>query len=1214
MPAGESEDRANTRERFNEVFKKYTDSEKKKLKKKNPETKETIVLQTLTKNLNLEKDTEDDETILQNTYHPEQGSPRYTKNKRREREVAEKVNINNSRNQEEIQPSKGKRKSKRELPSLPVPEDTTSYSQQDADASKSEITLESDDVGGGKEPKRRSKKGKSKGDAEAKAESQTEDSEDKLLAEYQQQIAQEEERTLKKTQVKTEEDSSASHSVLLNNDVGKKKKKKLKSVITESDVGDEDEGANQDVDAEHETESKGKKKKKKKKQVVKEEGETEAEAPQKRVFDDSLVLGVYVHRTDRLKSDLLISHPMVKIHVVDENTGQYVKKEDSHRPVSSFYEQENVDHILPIMTQPFDFKKNKSIIPEWQEQIIFNERFAHFVQQNDESPRVILFFEILDFITMEEARANVDVDKHERGFRKIAWAFLKLVGTNGVLNIDSKLRLQLFCPPPRAKRQHKTIEVVEWWRKHPRIKYTSTLYVTVKGIKLPEHVDPSIRSMMALQEERGSTSYSELQNEVTKKSLTQPQDNKPPVLRWSRLPGQVCRIPNKPMLAFRGGQMGCFTVLFSHAGTLLAAACADRDAFPVVVYEIPSGKVLAAFNGHLKIVYDLCWSRDDRSLLSASSDGTVREWNVERLLGTAQKVLPHPSFVYCAQYHPTAQNLVVTGGYDSLVRVWRLDVDDVNGRLLQEFEGHNSFINTVCFDSEGRRMFSADNTGLIIVWKTSVNDRKQRQPCHHWCIEKKIGESDLNGIPINMLQLHPNGRCLLIHAKDSVLRMMDLRILAVKKYTGATNYRERIYSTFTPCGNFIFSGSEDGMAYVWNTDTGDQVAVYSELCYRTALHSVSFHPHENMVAFCAFGQSQPVHVYLYDRKVSQLEAHNIKALSRSASGDTKTVTNTPDPPVFQDTSASSAMDQYAQATRIALKMQCVKEQLDSVLEPHKRSSASGYIYETEKLCITHTRRSVVLDTGTMGLNASLPPPSLLSPHSKLQLSGSLAEQFIPQAALSTQNRRFSPVGQRLKGASSFRLQTTLPDHISSGVHVETGSAPVQQIVVSLYDYRANRSDELTIRRGDVIHVLYKDNDSWWFGRLANGQQGYFLSSYVEDQRDFSEEVTQSVEAHAVVSEEAVERSTPTRVSAAITSSGELRFLSEPTLSDTDPELTDAKAKRKKKVKKPGPSSQATFSDPDASGSAGSRRRVRSKERPLPKRPTGRTNSAFEPDT
>ena len=42
------------------------------------------------------------------------------------------------------------------------------------------------------------------------------------------------------------------------------------------------------------------------------------------------------------------------------------------------------------------------------------------------------------------------------------------------------------------------------------------------------------------------------------------------------------------------------------------------------VYEIPSGTVLAVFSGHLSVVYDLCWSRDDRSLLSASSDGTVR--------------------------------------------------------------------------------------------------------------------------------------------------------------------------------------------------------------------------------------------------------------------------------------------------------------------------------------------------------------------------------------------------------------------------------------------------------------------------------------------------------------------------------------------------------------------------------------------------------------
>lgn len=66
----------------------------------------------------------------------------------------------------------------------------------------------------------------------------------------------------------------------------------------------------------------------------------------------------------------------------------------SHRPVSSFYEQESVEHILPIITQPFDFKKNKSTVPEWDEQIIFNERFGYFLQDNHEGPRVMLFFEV----------------------------------------------------------------------------------------------------------------------------------------------------------------------------------------------------------------------------------------------------------------------------------------------------------------------------------------------------------------------------------------------------------------------------------------------------------------------------------------------------------------------------------------------------------------------------------------------------------------------------------------------------------------------------------------------------------------------------------------------------------------------------------------------------------------------------------------------------
>ncbi|KAG7263157.1 hypothetical protein CRUP_038030, partial [Coryphaenoides rupestris] len=1370
----ESEARARTRERINEVLKKYTDPPpgKKKLKKKTPEPQsESIVLQTLKKTLDLEKDTgAEDETALQNTYRPEQGSPRFTKNRRREKEATgdqKVINVDHSGADEDNDDS---------LRFTP---------QKDVSIRGADASTEPEEEEGRRRPSRKGRGGRGRGGGEggaraaaAAAEEEEEkeeavswraDGEDELLHQYRRRITQEEEEGEGQGGARGQKKTFSSNAVPLNNEVGKKKKKKLKSAAAptaaESDIGDHQEDVEQGVaDTEtNQSEARGKRKKKRK-QVVVEESDAEVEAgaeeelPQQQALDDpSLVLGVFIHRTDRLQTDLRLSHPMVKVHVVDELTGH-------QRPVSSFYEQEGVDHVLPIMTQPFHFKQNKSTVPEWEEQIVFNERFGHFLRDHGDAPRVILFFEVLDFMTMEEAKARANADKQERGFRKVAWAFLKLVGTNGVLNVDSKLRLQLFCPPPRARPQPRAIE-----------------------------------------EERGTTSYSELQSQLTKRrSLAQPTESQAAVLRWSRAPGQVCRIPNKPVLAFRGVyEIPSGTVLAAFNGHLslvydlcwsgddrsLLSASSDgtvrvlphpsfvysaryhpaaphlvvtggydgplrawrldvqdvngellrdgskrsdlsgmpinmlevhpngrrllihakdsvlrvmdlrilavkkfsgatnyreriystftpsRTAWPtsgtlklvtvnkalrlhrhmtlcgflgdqVAVYSelcyptalrgvafhphenmvafcafgqsqpihIPSGTVLAAFNGHLSLVYDLCWSGDDHSLLSASSDGTVREWNVERLLPVAHRVLPHPSFVYSARYHPAAPHLVVTGGYDGPLRAWRLDVQDVNGELLRDL------VYDLCWSGDDHSLLSASSDGTVREWNVErllpvahrvlphpsfvysaryhpaaphlvvtggydgplrawrldvqdVNgellrefeDGKQRQPCDDWCIERRIEEKDLSGMPINMLEVHPNGRRLLIHAKDSVLRVMDLRILAVKKFSGATNYRERIYSTFTPCGNFLFSGSEDGMAYVWNAETGDQVAVYSELCYPTALRGVAFHPHENMVAFCAFGQSQPIHVYLYDRKVSQLEAQAIRGGSRSAS------MVTPEPTaagLLDATTASTPMDRFAQTARLSLKMQRVKDKLDSVLDPH-RSASTGYMCDQDRVSLAYTGRSLTLESASAaatGLGASLPPPSLLSPHSKLHVSGALAEHLIPQAALSSQHREgFSPVGQRLKGAASL------------------------QAVVSLYDYSADRSDELTVRRGDVIQVLYKDNHNWWFGRLAGGQQGYFPAAYVADESICCHQFLRGAAfplraGHGAGAGHYQERSEEEESEASRGPSG-------PVPGGHGDDVLPSRCFRLL-----GPASQDHH------------------RRPLPERPTGRANGAFEPDT
>ncbi|XP_078255883.1 jouberin isoform X2 [Rhinoraja longicauda] len=1215
MPTGESEARAKTKAQFEEALKNYSDlaAEKKKSKKKNVPSQESIVLETLRTKLGLHKDNED-ETILNNTYNPEEHSPRFSKNKLNARTtVAEKVKNNEFQEREE--PSKQKKKKKKKSPINEEPSEEEHLQR----IPSAEYVM----------PVQKSNKRlKEKALVDSVQGSNLADDVDLLIKAYQQQIAIKDAGEGKKKSQKIKErslETISRVSSILTSKLEKKKKPLLAnegntSEMHISELQESQDEANlsgkmfplrrlereletisneeEEKQGEEENQQRTKRKKTKKRKVEKTEMKEEPSEGEETgstlddehqmskpryIADDDLVLGVNIHRTDILKTDLFTSHPSVKVHVINEATGQYFKKEHSNRHVTSYYEQDNVEHILPIMTQPYDCKKNKSLTPAWEEQLIFNERFGYFLKEFLESPSTLLFFEILEFVSMDEAKVNFATQSSEGGWRKIAWAFLKLVGANGVLNIDGKLRLQLYYPPLKVKKLSNSIDVFEWWKKRPWDRYPSTLYVTVKGLRLPQNVNPSIRSMMALQQEQGTISYNELQSELKRSSVQSNLDiEKLELLKWTKLPGQVCRIPNQLLLSFRGGHIGCFFIAFSNDGRSLAASCADRNGHFIVVYEIPSGHPLGEFNGHFNIVYSLCWSNNDKTLLSASSDGTVRVWNTETYENPAEKMLPHPSFIYTAKYHPFAQYLVVTGGYDCIIRIWNINVTEVNGQLLQELDGHKSFINTLCFDTEGLRMFSGDNSGLIIVWSTFVNESSQENLVQQWSIDKDILQNDLKGIPINHLEVHPNGRRLLIHARDSTLRVMDLRVLAAKKYTGATNYREHIYSTFTPCGTFLLSGSEDGICYVWNTDTGDQVAMYSDLNYTSAVRCVAFHPHEHMVAFCAFGPNQPILVFIYNQQVAQMEAETMKHVS--GPNLISTTTSTPKGPKIlcssfdNRTAYDASLSSFNLSSRMSVKMHNVKQRLDSVLEslPQSTTQRDHYLVQPDMssmMTLDMQWNSSFDSKANTYLNSarpkhSHPAPSLLSPHSKLRLTSTVGAQLLSQQPPTSQIG-FSPVGHRFARPPSVKLETTRANPSISSIKVEADSnAPVEETVVALYDYTAHRSDELTIQRYDMIQVLYKDNVNWWFGRLANGKQGYFPANYVANERIHEEIQPHQQDNNPVLATEdeetEVKSPTPTKMSAVISKSGDLKLISE---HDTDTESPVKPASRKKKKKK-----------------------------------------------
>ncbi|XP_078609336.1 jouberin-like isoform X11 [Branchiostoma floridae x Branchiostoma japonicum] len=872
------------------------------------------------------------------------------------------------------------------------------------------------------------------------------------------------------------------------------------------------------------------------------------DSPRKQLEDEGKVLGITVHKSDPLKTDLFILHPLVRVHICDMDTGNYVRKLDKNRPVTSFYETQRreVEFILPIMTQPFDFKKKKSMLPAWEELLIFNENFNLFTQMED--PRAVVLFEVLDFVSMSVASNNYRAEGRQGGWHRIAWAFLKVVGSNEKLNTDKKVRLQLFYPPFKYKPKPDVVDVFDWWQNLPRQAYPSTLYVTVKGIKNPGKVEAAPRSMVALQEEKGRMTYKEMKLTAKLKDRTsRTRDEVEGPGRWGRLKGQVCRLPNKQTLSLQAGRMGCMIVRFSPNGRMLACGCADKDSYPILIYEIPEGSLKGQFLGHHNIVYDLSWSPDNNQLFSASSDGTARVWNADTMATSAEKVLPHPSFVYTVACHPVQPGIIVTGGYDHVIRVWISQGDGVYGQLLKEMEGHQGLVNSLCFDRDGIRMFSADSEGVVIIWNTFVHEQPRRDPVAEWNLHHQVREEELRGVTINCIQLHHGGRRLLVHGRDNTVRLMDLRLYSImQRYHGALNNRQQVRSTLTPCGSFVIAGSEDSCAYVWNAETGDKVAVYRELGYQNTVCGLDFHPHDHMVAFCCYGDNNPILIYTYDQKVARLDAGVTSDDLQPPLSPVSPVGKTPGTPLATQSSFRAETPIGAEITslheesRRANRMDRAIQLLSSVSRSQQGSYQSTPGVQGSTTMINSTWGSTFDRT-----------PYTQSPLGTWNQQRGWTPDFVPVGG-----RPGSPV----KGSApqvSFQAGSAKKGP-SVSVRANRATSPFRQSVVALYDYQASRSDELTIQRGHRITVLYKDNENWWFGELDDGQQGFFPSNYITEEADWQDQETPQAEAAA-----GEEEDTNTRMSAVTTKSGELKILSGPD-SDTEDMSQKSRSRRKKK--------------------------------------------------
>lgn len=174
------------------------------------------------------------------------------------------------------------------------------------------------------------------------------------------------------------------------------------------------------------------------------------------------------------------------------------------------------------------------------------------------------------------------------------------------------------------------------------------------------------------------------------------------------------------------------------------------------LWDLQAGTTARRFVGHTKDVLSVAFSADNRQIVSASRDKSIRLWNT---LGECKYIIQdgdsHSDWVSCVRFSPNnLQPTIVSGSWDRTVKIWNL----TNCKLRATLAGHTGYVNTAAVSPDGSLCASGGKDGVILLWDLAEG--------------KKLYSLESGSI-IHSLCFSPN-RYWLCAATESSIKIWDL--------------------------------------------------------------------------------------------------------------------------------------------------------------------------------------------------------------------------------------------------------------------------------------------------------------------------------------------------------------------------------------------------------------------------------------------------------